>query len=54
MLMRIGAFLEEREYLGEVLNSWVHLFLPRLLDEVLEVVSQLVHFTQKTIFNPHG
>jgi len=54
MLLRRGAFLEESEYLGEVVKSWVHLLLPRLLDEVLEVVAQLVHFTQKTIFNPHG
>ncbi len=54
MLLPIGAFLEESEYLGEVVNSWIHLLLSRFLDEVFEVVAQLVHFTQKTVFNPHG
>ncbi len=54
MLLRRVAFLEESECLGEVVNSWVYLLLSRLLDEVLEVVAQLVYFTQKTIVNPHG
>ncbi len=49
MLLHRGAFLEESEYLGEAVKSLVHLLLSRLLDEVLEVVAQLVHFTQKTL-----